>query len=114
LYDESRRSQSTGKERDAESGLDYFGARYYGSGLGRFTSPDEPFNDQDEKDPQSWNLYAYVRNNPLLYIDPDGRACSSAKDSEGRTVINDLDGKGCAELHNNTVSAFGDNPGYWW
>jgi len=34
------RSISTGKERDAESGLDYFGARYYGSSMGRWMSPD--------------------------------------------------------------------------
>ena len=45
----------TGKERDSESGLDYFGARYYGSALGRFSSPDNGI-DQDETDPQSWNL----------------------------------------------------------
>ena len=65
--------QYTGKERDVESGLDYFGARYYGSALGRFTSPDEPFADQEPDDPQSWNLYAYVRNGPLTSIDPTGR-----------------------------------------
>jgi RHS repeat-associated protein len=47
----------TGKERDAETGLDSFGARYYSGAQGRFTSPDEPFIDQDESDPQSWNLY---------------------------------------------------------
>ncbi len=57
LYDDGIISRSTGKERDAESGLDYFGARYYGSALGRFSSPDEVFADQDEHDPQSWNLY---------------------------------------------------------
>ena len=62
----------TAKERDAESGLDYFGARYYGSALGRLTSPDQPFADQNTNDPQSWNLYSYVRNNPLNRIDPDG------------------------------------------
>ncbi len=66
----------TGKERDPESGLDYFGARYYGASLGRFTSADEVFADQDENDPQSWNLYNYVRNNPLRYSDADGRACT--------------------------------------
>ncbi len=64
----------TGKERDQESGLDYFGARYYGSALGRFTSPDNGI-DQDETDPQSWNLYSYVRNNPLRAVDPTGRKC---------------------------------------
>ncbi len=63
----------TGKERDRESGLDYFGARYYSSALGRWTSPDEPFADQHPEDPQSWNMYGYVRNNPLRSIDPDGK-----------------------------------------
>jgi RHS repeat-associated protein len=63
----------TGKERDAESGLDYFGARYYGSALGRFTSPDEVVADQHPDDPQSWNLYGYVRNRPLSSVDPNGR-----------------------------------------
>lgn len=63
----------TGKERDTESGLDYFGARYYGSSMGRFTSPDDG-SDQDPSDPQSWNLYSYVRNNPLTHTDSDGRS----------------------------------------
>ncbi len=66
------RQQFTAKERDDESGLDYFGARYFGSSLGRFTSPDAPFLDQDPRDPQSWNLYTYVRNNPMKNIDPTG------------------------------------------
>ena len=64
----------TGKERDAETGLDYFGARYYSSAQGRFTSPDAPFADQHPEDPQSWNLYVYGRNNPLRFIDDQGRA----------------------------------------
>jgi RHS repeat-associated protein len=74
----------TGKERDTDTagsgnaaGLDYFGARYYSGGQGRFTSPDEPFIDQDPSNPQSWNLYSYGRNNPLRYNDPSGR-CSKA------------------------------------
>ncbi len=41
LYDSGRRSGSTGKERDAETGLDFFGARYMSSAQGRFTSTDE-------------------------------------------------------------------------
>lgn len=65
----------TSKERDAETGLDYFGARYMSSAQGRFTSPDGPLNDQDPSDPQSWNLYGYVRNNPLRAIDPNGQEC---------------------------------------
>jgi RHS repeat-associated protein len=67
----------TGKERDTESGNDYFEARYYSSSLGRFMSPDwsarvapVPYAKLD--DPQSLNLYGYVRNNPMTRIDPDG------------------------------------------
>ena len=70
------RQKFTGKERDEaahEAGFDYFLARYYSSPLGRFATPDAPFADQSAADPQSWNLYAYVRNNPLGAIDPAGR-----------------------------------------
>jgi RHS repeat-associated protein len=64
----------TGKERDAETGLDYFGARYYGSRIGRFTTVDPVYTWQENLlDPQRWNRYAYARNNPLRYVDPDGR-----------------------------------------
>jgi RHS repeat-associated protein len=63
-YD-ARDNNYTGKERDAESGNDYFGARYYASTMGRWMSPDLPFADQDPVNPQSWNLFVYVRNNPL-------------------------------------------------
>jgi len=63
----------TSKERDAETGLDYFGARYMSSAQGRFTSPD-PIHIMPQKllDPQQWNMYAYVRNNPLRFLDPTG------------------------------------------
>ena len=66
------RQQFTSQERDTETGLDFMQARYYGSVLGRFTSPDDFVYDTHVVDPQSWNLYAYVRNNPLRYIDPTG------------------------------------------
>ncbi len=84
------RERFTSKERDSETGLDYFGARYFSSAQGRFTSPDEfkggavdPFTGQqvsqpgplpyaDITNPQSLNKYAYVLNNPLRYTDPDG------------------------------------------
>lgn len=67
----------TGKERDAETNNDYFGARYYSSDTGRFLSPDwsakyEPVPYAKLDDPQSLNLYAYVENNPMLRVDPDG------------------------------------------
>ena len=63
----------TGKERDAETGLDYFGARYLSSQQERFTSPD-PITVTALRvvDPQQFNRYAYGRNNPLRFIDPDG------------------------------------------
>ena len=63
----------TGKERDNETGLDYFQARYFSGAGGRFTSVDPENASGDPADPQSWNGYAYARNNPLLYVDPDGR-----------------------------------------
>jgi RHS repeat-associated protein len=61
----------TGKERDSESGLDNFGARYNSSQYGRFMSPDSTAY-SGLKNPQSWNLYAYTLNNPLRYVDPTG------------------------------------------
>jgi len=62
----------TGQVRDSETGLDFFTARYYGSALGRFTSPAPANAGADPTDPQSWNAYAYVRNNPLALVDPMG------------------------------------------
>ena len=69
----------TGKERDTESGLDEFGARYYASSLGRFTIPDWADKPTDVPyahfgNPQSLNLYSYVQNNPTTVGDPDGHA----------------------------------------
>jgi RHS repeat-associated protein len=71
------RPHYTGKERDTESGNDYFGARYYASSMGRFMSPDwavkiTPVPYAKLGDPQSLNLYAYVGNNPLGRVDVDG------------------------------------------
>ena len=70
---DSTRQRFTSKERDTESGLDYFLARYYSSAQGRFTSPDPiPITPERQLDPQAINLYQYVRNNPLAYLDPTG------------------------------------------
>ncbi len=69
-------SRYTGKERDAESGLDYFGARYYASTMGRFSSPDPSgLYYADPTNPQSLNLYSYALNNPLKNTDPTGMYC---------------------------------------
>ncbi len=62
----------TGQERDAETTLDFFQARYYSAPQGRFTSPDPGNAGANLGDPQSWNVYAYVGNNPLTYTDPSG------------------------------------------
>ena len=71
------RQRFTGKERDSESGLDYFGARYYGSSMGRWMSPDwypgpAPIPYANINDPQTLNLYIYAGNNPLSRFDADG------------------------------------------
>ncbi len=77
------RQKFTGKERDFETGLDYFLSRHYASRYGRFISTD-PLNivglQKSEKDrfadfiasPRNWNAYAYTNNNPLNSLDPDG------------------------------------------
>jgi RHS repeat-associated protein len=66
--------QFTAKERDAETELDYFGARYYRAQSGRFTSVDPVVNvNAALGDPQRWNRYAYAANSPLRNVDPDGR-----------------------------------------
>jgi RHS repeat-associated protein len=63
----------TGKERDSESGLDNFGARYDRSSLGRFMSPDPVMVSWRRMvNPQVWNAYSYAGNNPLRYVDPTG------------------------------------------
>src|SRR6266478_592065 len=76
---DSNRYKFTGKERDTESNLNYFGARHYGSSMARFLQPD-PVSGTPLHiiDPQRWNMYAYVVNNPLTYIDPDGRDAAVA------------------------------------
>lgn len=79
LYDFRVGPRCSSKERDSETGLDYFGARYMSSAQGRFTSVDEPLVDQNRSDPQSWNLFSYVRNNPLRFTDPDGQFCQAGQ-----------------------------------
>jgi RHS repeat-associated protein len=66
------RQKFTSKERDNEAGLDYFLSRYYSSTQGRFISIDPLGASAIVSDPQSFNRYTYVLNNPLKYIDPDG------------------------------------------
>ncbi|MCA1600085.1 MAG: RHS repeat-associated core domain-containing protein, partial [Acidobacteria bacterium] len=100
------RQKFTSKERDNETGLDYFLARYYSSTQGRFTSPDEfkggpqalwvlGSGDPEKQalvyaditNPQSLNKYQYTFNNPLRYVDPDGQAPQDSFDNKINQLI---------------------------
>ena len=73
----------TSKERDTETELDYFDARYFSSVQGRFTSVDPENAGAEPFDPQSWNAYSYGGNAPLTFHDPSGLwkevPCNSGK-----------------------------------
>jgi RHS repeat-associated protein len=115
----------TGKERDAESGLDNFKARYFASSLGRFMTPDHynvvltrhglevgglsfeaatAFLDGYLGNPQNWNQYAYVRNNPLNFVDPTG----AASIPDGHHLIPERNGLGA--LARNFANAIKTGP----
>jgi RHS repeat-associated protein len=81
----------------AETGLDFFGARYCSGAQGRFTSPGLPFMDQNVFDPQSWNLYTYARNNSLRYVDPTGMARCLYAEGETPEGGPATDEKACTE-----------------
>jgi len=66
------RQRFTGQPSDTETGLDFFSARYYASSQGRFTSTDPLQASAHPANPQTWNRYSYVLNNPLRMIDPSG------------------------------------------
>src|SRR5690606_33751146 len=74
----------TGHERDnlgttgPADDLDYMHARYYSPQMGRFLQVDSAKESANPATPQSWNRYAYTLNNPMRYVDPDGRMSSSA------------------------------------
>ena len=84
------RKQFTGYERDTETDLDFAQARMYSKSHGRFTSPDNFVNDTHISDPRSWNLYVYVRNNPLMLTDPTGEIIdeNSFKATKAPTTVN--------------------------
>ena len=91
----------TGKQRDTESDLDYFGARYYSSTVGRFLSPDPSgLAYVDPGNPQSWNLYSYVLNDPLVNIDPTGTKCTGTEATGNSQSVSDV-GSAPAAAENN-------------
>src|SRR5258708_5511808 len=90
---DSNHYKFTGKERDSETRLDYFGARYYSNGLGRFISADWsatpiPVPYANFTDPQSLNLYTYVRNLPTTQFDADGHCIPHCPDDAVQWVAN--------------------------
>ncbi|HEU4932648.1 MAG TPA: HNH/ENDO VII family nuclease [Pyrinomonadaceae bacterium] len=118
------RKKFTQKERDIETGLDYFLARYYSSAQGRFTSPDEFTGGPDEfydfkdlaaenptfyadlTDPQSLHKYQYGYNNPLLYVDPDGHQgvrewFKNKAKAAGRAIAETVEGAASAYAEDN-------------
>ncbi len=89
---DSKTSQKfTGQIRDAESRLDYFGARYMSVPQGRFLSPDPLMASASVRSPQSWNRYTYVNNNPIKYVDPTGAYICEGTDEECEDFENALD-----------------------
>jgi RHS repeat-associated protein len=98
------RQKWAGKEYDGETGLSYFGARYMSSPQGRFTSVDPiKVNKARMFDPQRFNLYAYVRNNPLKFIDPNGEDIyldNNTKEGRRKALLNSTKTLTAAEQRN--------------
>lgn len=108
-----------GKEKDAETGLDYFGARYMAVETGRFLSPDpvravDQFSGQVNvsilDNPQRFNTYAYSLNNPYKYLDPDGEDPISFFTILGIVALGKAAGLGVAWLGMRGTSAAIGNP----
>jgi RHS repeat-associated protein len=109
------RQKFTLKERDIETGLDYFLARYYSSTQGRFTGVD-PYNPITQSKnanqfnlyllrPQNWNRYVYVLDNPLGYVDPDGEKVYVVLYTTGNTRGGDDEFKEIAETVKKGIEA---------
>jgi RHS repeat-associated protein len=94
----------TGKERDTESGNDYFEARYYASNVGRFLLPDPvKISPGRMANPQQLNLYSYVANNPLRFIDPDGETLQiSGNVDEAQKQLCAVIGGDCSRISYNS------------
>ncbi|MFZ0687488.1 MAG: RHS repeat-associated core domain-containing protein, partial [Terriglobales bacterium] len=103
---DSNHYKFTGKERDSESGLDNFGARYNASSLGRFMTPDPVSGTALHIiNPQRWNMYAYAINSPLSYTDPDGRDAIAVEFSK---PAGGLGHAGIGSVHQDGKGTFSD------
>lgn len=97
----------TSKERDAETGLDYFGVRYFSGAQGRFTALDPTMESVLLVNPQTWNRYTYVLNNPLAFVDADGELWISTGDTKNPYSWVDKCGKG-QTCYTSTAAVVGD------
>jgi RHS repeat-associated protein len=95
----------TGKERDQETGQDYFEARYLRGGLGRFTTVDPLASSGYATNPQSWNRYAFGLKNPLRIGDPLGLEPTEYYDTDGKWVGTDGEVDGVFALITNSETA---------
>lgn len=83
------RQKFTSKERDVETGLDFFEARYYASAQGRFTSVDPLMASASVSSPQSWNRYTYSNNSPVRFTDPTGMVPGDYYNLDGKQIGTD-------------------------
>jgi RHS repeat-associated protein len=105
------RQKFTQKERDNESGLDYFLARYYSSAQGRFTGVDPvDFTMYRVVNPQAWNKYSYVANQPLKFTDPSGKIIQFRNEEDAKKALA-LYQAGLAKDQRNAVSFEKDKKG---
>jgi RHS repeat-associated protein len=87
----------TGKERDGESGLDYYGARYYSNTIGRFVSADwsaapVPIPYASLTNPQTLNLYAMAHDNPSSFADLDGHLAIHRGARQSGSIAAEMEG----------------------
>jgi RHS repeat-associated protein len=97
----------TGQERDSESNLDYFKARHYSFTAGRFMSPDPYNGSMDPSNPQSFNRYSYVGNNPLGFTDPTGLTPIPCAPVNGVPTL-------CDNVGSTSSSTGNSDNGEWW
>lgn len=84
---DSVRQRFTGYQKDTETGLDFAEARYYNNAHGRFTAVDPLLASGKSADPQTFNRYVYVLNNPLVLTDPTGLQVGKKKQSESKGIV---------------------------